>query len=102
MRIALVAALVTAFAGSAAADNPKPAPAGEKTPDLHKLEGSECAKARAQNKTCIISFENEDILGENATGDGSALTGIEWPTMASLIRLRLHFLPEIVRSTEDL
>jgi hypothetical protein len=108
MRIALAAGLLAALTVSAAADDKKPTPApaqpavAEKTPDLTKLQGSECAKARAQNKTCVISIENEDILGETATGDGTALTGIEFPTHASLVRIRLHFLPEIIRSTEDL
>jgi hypothetical protein len=106
MRIALAAGLLAALTVAAAADNnkkPAPAqPAAEKTPDLTRLQGSECAKARAQNKTCVISIENEDILGETATGDGTALTGIEFPTHASLVRIRLHFLPEIIRSTDDL
>lgn len=104
MRSALALALVLATS-PALADKAPPAaaqPAAEKTPDLHKLEGSECAKARAQNKTCVISIENEDIVGENATGDGTGYTALEFPKLGSLIRLRLHFLPEIIRSTDDL
>lgn len=84
---------------AAFADNPKPAPAA---PTTTKMESSDCAKARAAGKTCVLNIEEEGILGEHVTTGEENITALNWQSMTSLITVRENFVPEMLRSAEEL
>src|SRR5262249_39794046 len=93
MRRILLATLLLAAPSIALADP---------TADVKKMNTDDCAKARKANKTCVISIEGIDV--EGVTGRGG-IDNVPIPipgTHASLIRFRRDFIPEILKSAEDL
>ncbi|MBA2542927.1 MAG: hypothetical protein H0V17_24990 [Deltaproteobacteria bacterium] len=72
------------------------------TPDYRKMASGDCARARAQNKTCVINIEGIDVEGKNPVGTGERITTPEFGTSKSLIRIRRDFIPEIIKTAEDL
>ncbi len=71
--------------------------------DVQKMAGSDCAKARAAGKTCVIDITDGDVHeGEVPKGEGTGFTGIGFGKAASLIRIRRDFIQEIMKSAEDL
>ena len=92
MRTLLAALLalvpVAAFAGTPA--------------DVKKMTTDDCARARAANKTCVINIEGIDVEGLKVGGNGERITISEFARAGSLIRLRRDFIPEILKSAEDL
>ena len=94
----LVAAAFLALLCTAAAADPEAKPA---TP-AGTYKTSDCARARAQHKTCELTIDPETIAGEKPTGSGTTIGIVDWGKAGSLIRIRRDFLPEIVRSAEDL
>lgn len=75
-----------------------PAPAVPKT--AGQLHVDDCAKARKDNRTCVLDMGGENINGEAASGDGMQGTGIVFNPQSSLVRLRRDFIPEIIKSAE--
>jgi hypothetical protein len=72
------------------------------TADVSKMSSDDCARARKAGKTCVLTIEDETIEGQGAGGDGTTITPITFGDMASLIRIRRDFIPEILKSAEDI
>jgi hypothetical protein len=108
MRFFLTASIL--FAATAArADAPKQAaPVAKPGPtasssDVRMMHTDDCARARAQNKTCVIDMGKGDDVEGNAPGAGGiGIIAIETTKAASLIHLRRDFIVEILKSAEDL
>ncbi len=100
MRFLLVASLLFA-ASTARAD--APAKTTGTTPDAKQMHTDDCAKARSQNKTCIIDMgKGDDLTGNSPKGDGIGVTFVDWGKATSLIHIRRDFIVEILKSAEDL
>ena len=99
MRFLLVASLLFA-ASTARADAPAKTTG---TPDAKQMHTDDCAKARSQNKTCIIDMgKGDDVTGNSPTGDGIGVAIVNWGKATSLIHIRRDFIVEILKSAEDL
>jgi hypothetical protein len=72
------------------------------TPDVTKMKADDCARARKQNKTCVLDMGTEEIQGDVKTPTGTSVGLIKFGTAASLIRVRKDFIVEILKSAEDL
>lgn len=94
MRSRFAVALVLAAAAAA------PAVADPRAPE--KLVTDDCAKARRQNKDCVLTIEGHEIDGKTPGGTGMTVTARTDIRHASLIRIRYDFIQEIVKSAEDL
>lgn len=79
-----------------------PATAQPATTDVTTMATDDCARARKAGKTCVLSIDDETIEGTVATGNGSTIIGLDTGRLTSLIRLRRDFIPEILRSAEDI
>lgn len=93
MRIALVTALLLV---------PAIAPANDRTPDAQKMKTDDCARARKQNKTCVLDMGTETLEGNVGKGDGERIDIIGFGKATSLIRIRRDFITEILKTAEDL
>jgi hypothetical protein len=98
MRKALVAFLMctglVSLVSSAAAD---------KSPVVKKMSTDDCARARAQNKTCVLDIdEGEEVVGDLPKGSEPTISIPGFTDHSSLISIRFHFIPEIVKSAEDI
>lgn len=76
--------------------------AADPTPDVQKMASDDCARARKQNKTCVLSIESEIIDGDKPVSTESTISVNIFATHGSLIRLRRDFIPEILKTAEDL
>jgi hypothetical protein len=92
----LTAALVLVPAATMA-DTPKP-----QTSDATKMASDDCARARKQNKTCVLDMGKEDVTGSTPTAGGSAIGIVTYGKATSLIRIRKDFIVEILKSAEDI
>lgn len=93
MRNLLVTVVLAAIPITAAADAPS---------SVEKMTTDDCARARKLNKTCVIAIESEDVEGGVPRSGEITIVGVDWGTAGSLIRLRKDFIPEILRTAEDL
>jgi len=93
MRILLAAALLASVPVVASADP---------TPDVQKMATDDCARARKQNKTCVLSIEHEIIDGDHPKGDLPAIVIPIDTKLGSLIRIRRDFIVAILKSAEDI
>jgi hypothetical protein len=105
----LVTASILFAATAARADAPvkQAAPVAKSTAtapsDVRMMHTDDCARARAQNKTCVIDMGKGDDVEGNAPGAGGiGIIAIETTKAASLIHLRRDFIVEILKSAEDL
>ena len=87
----LLASLTTASAAFA-----------DPTPDVSKMKTDDCAQARKQNKTCVLSIEDESIEGNKPVAGETSVLALRFTQHASLIRVRRDFIQEILKSAEDL
>ncbi len=72
------------------------------TPDVQKMAGDDCARARKAGKTCVLDMGAQDVAGDSPTADRVDLSLIRFRgTASSLIRIRRDFIPEILRTAED-
>lgn len=77
--------------------------AAETPPSVEKMASDDCARARKLNKTCVLAItESEDVEGGVPRSGEITITAIDWGQVGSLIRLRRDFIPEILRTAEDL
>jgi hypothetical protein len=90
MRFLLAAVLV--FPLVASADDMK----------LPQGNPDDCARARKLNKVCELTIGEEQIEGGVSTPDGIGFSARAWAYMNSLIHIRRDFIPEIIKSAEDL
>jgi hypothetical protein len=82
---------------------PSPAPAATtKNPDVTQMHADDCARARAQHRTCVLDIVGDDVEGSSPTAGGSAISIVDWPKGSSLIHLRRDFISEILKSAQDL
>lgn len=79
-----------------------PAAFADPTPDVSKMKTDDCAQARKQNKTCVLSIEDESIEGDKPVSTQTSVVVIKPSKHASLIRIRRDFISEILKSAEDL
>lgn len=91
MRIALAVLLLPTLAAA----DPRPA-------DPTRLIADDCQRARKAGKTCVLALDAEEVTGDTPAGEGVSTRILVFATKDSLIRIRRDFLPEIVKSAEDL
>jgi len=94
MRITLLALLLVVPAAAMAQPS--------QTTDVNTMHSDDCAKARKAGKTCVLTIDDEDIEGGVPTAGETKIEVLTFGTMASLIRLRRDFIPEILKSAEDI
>jgi hypothetical protein len=70
--------------------------------DVKKMNTDDCARARAAGKTCVINIEGIDVEGLKVGASGERFSPIDFGKAGSLIKLRRDFIPEILKSAEDL
>jgi hypothetical protein len=97
MRLFIAAALTAALATAAAADPPKPAARDAKT-----MHDDDCARARAQHRTCVLTIGGEDVGASPPTATGSTIRVVTTPKQPSLVRVRRDFIVQIIQSADDL
>lgn len=73
-----------------------------RTPDARQMKTDDCARARKQNKTCVLDMGTETLEGTVGKGDGERIDIIGFGKSASLISIRRDFITEILKSAEDL
>jgi hypothetical protein len=95
MRTVVAAMLLTCLGLPALAD---PSP----TTDVTKMVTDDCSRARKAGKTCVLDVPPEDVGGQTPTAGDTGTRVIVFRPQGSLIRLRRDFIPEIVKSAEDL
>ena len=60
------------------------------------------APAQAQDETTTYDFEDDLVSGDLVRPDGELLSVRRRGRRASLIRVREHFIPEMLKSVENL
>jgi hypothetical protein len=55
-----------------------------------------------QSKVKVYDFSGDTIEGDLIKPDGTDLNARDFAKHSSLIRIRTHFIPEIIKSAEDL
>ena len=93
MRIVAIA-LVISLMAAASAEPTSAEPARMVTDD--------CAIARRAHKTCVLDVPAEDVDGTLPTVDDLAVRILAFGKAGSLVRVRRDFIPEIVKTAEDL
>lgn len=101
MRILAASFALLALAALVAPVVPVAAADPSATPDVKTMAQNDCARARAQNKTCVLDMGKEDIDGAAPTHDDVNIAIIKFGRAASLIHLRKDFIQEILRTAED-
>jgi hypothetical protein len=81
---------------------PRAAPADPAPRDVTRLVAGDCARARRAGKTCVLDLPAEEVTGDTASAGDLGLRILGFGTEASLIRVRQDFIPEIVKTAEDL
>lgn len=79
-----------------------PALADPKTKSPEAMHTDDCARARAQNKKCVLDIEGTTVNGATPGGGGTTVVAPPTAKEPSMIRLRKDFIVEIIRSAEDL
>lgn len=87
-----------ALGGFSAAAFAQPA----RTADIQTMATDDCAMARKAGKTCVLSIEDEDITGTTPTYSDANNPFLVFGNHDSLIKLRYDFIPEILRTAEDI
>jgi hypothetical protein len=71
--------------------------------DPNEMAATDCERLVAKGKKCkILKIEGEIVKGSTPIGDGTNVGVINFDDHASMIKLRKHFIPEIIKSAEDL
>lgn len=73
-----------------------------KASDVQTMASDDCAKARKAGKTCVLSIEDENVEGLTPHQTDTTLTLLETSKHGSLIKLRMDFIREILRTAEDI
>ena len=71
-------------------------------PNVERMNANDCAQARKLNKTCVLSIEEEAVDGKVPTLTETSVVVNPFGKHGSLIRVRKDFIPEILKSAEDL
>lgn len=70
--------------------------------DVTKMVTDDCARARKAGKTCVLDVPPEDVNGQAPAAGDAGTRILTFGTQTSLIRIRRDFVPEIVKTGEDL
>jgi len=97
MRILVAALFLPCLVLPALAD-PSPSPAA----DVTKMVTEDCARARKAGKICVLDVPAEEVSGQTATAGDVGTRVLVFRPEGSLIRLRRDFIPEIVKTAEDI
>ena len=85
---------------------PQPAPQAQKAKPQPQVPAQgnpdDCARARKLNKVCELTITGEEIDGGVSRPEGSGFNARTFAYWDSMIRIRRDFIPEIVKSAEDL
>ena len=73
-----------------------------KTTDVSTMATDDCARARKAGKTCVLTIGEEDVEGNVGVPNETTIDVRVIGKMSSLIRLRRDFIPEILKSAEDI
>ncbi len=74
-----------------------------KAADVQTMATDDCAKARKAGKTCVLSITDDDeIVGGVPTYGDAGMALIGFGDHGSLIKLRMDFIKEILRTAEDI
>lgn len=98
----LAALVLMAMTSIAMADGTKPAPTPADKTDSKSLVEGDCARARKLNKTCVLNIDGESVDGATIKPNNLGVAVIDWGKAGSLIHIRRDFIPEIVKTAEDL
>ena len=99
MRFLVLTSLL--FSAAAFADPPAPPKqAAQVRPETGLHE--DCARARAQHKDCVLDIAGDEIDGSAPAATDAMLNFLKWTQSQSLIHIRRDFIPEIVKTAEDL
>jgi hypothetical protein len=98
MRTLLVTSVLVLGSATAMADTQT----SSQTKDATKMASDDCARARKQNKTCVLDMGKEEINGGSPTPGGTSIGFITFGKSESLIRIRKDFIVEILKSAEDI
>ena len=71
-------------------------------PDVTKMKTDDCARARKANKTCVLEIGEEQIEGNTGGATGTVINPRQFAVLNSLIHIRKDFIPEIVKSAENI
>lgn len=100
MRIAIITlGLVLAASAHAA---PKGSGAGDAWRSHSSADEQDADAAARQGNTSVYIFDNDHLDGEVLTPAGEIIPYRRPAKSPSLIRLRAHFMPELVRMSTDL
>lgn len=91
--VALAAAITVLAVPAAGTAHAQPAPA--KTSDKGKEQA-------AGSKVKVYDFSGDTIEGDLIRPEGTTVDARDFAKHASLIRIRTNFIPEIIKSAEDL
>jgi hypothetical protein len=74
-----------------------------KAVDVQTMATDDCAQARKAGKTCVLSIDDDGTIDGKVPTAGETQIGIiPFGGENSLIRLRHDFIPEILRTAEDI
>jgi len=77
--------------------------AADPAPDVSKMAADDCARAHKLGKTCVLTIlDDGPIEGSVPTAGDRPITGLPDGKHSSLVRIRAHFIPEILKTAEDL
>jgi hypothetical protein len=95
----VVVALLLAAATPVLAD---PTPAAAPSDGIEKMSDKDCAQARKEGRTCFLKIEGIDVGGTRPGSTDATIGMIEFLRNHSLVKVRKDFIPEILRTAEDL
>ncbi|HEY5922894.1 MAG TPA: hypothetical protein VIV11_14545 [Kofleriaceae bacterium] len=84
---------------------PQPKPQAQAKPQPQApAQGNpdDCARARKLGRVCELTMGEEDIEGGVSRPDGDGFNAREFAWFGSMIRFRRDFIPEIIKTAEDL
>ena len=93
-RMALVTALVVGMTGAAFAQKP-----GAKAPAAGPGGGEENVQYKAKT---VYDFEDDAVEGDLQRPDGELVDSLRKTKHSSLIEIRKDFIPEMLKSLEDI
>lgn len=89
-------------AGVAYADAASKTAAASKSPDTATTAPAVSNAAQSDGAVKRFDFEDDQVEGDLQRPDGELVTSIPKASQASLIEIRRNFIPEIIKSLEDL
>jgi hypothetical protein len=110
MRSVLALVMSVMLPAAAFADPSPPSPTDGPHPRSAECERDRPARtgspagspAHWQREACLLKFDPEDVAGKAPTLDDVGVRIITFGTAASLVSVRRHFIPEILKTAEDL